>query len=61
MPTRCISPSTIKPLNSPYPIVPATVAGCEQIIACLPPGAHPAMIAVCHLAGAHRIFRVGGA
>ncbi|HGH4602357.1 histidinol dehydrogenase [Enterobacter hormaechei] len=42
-------------------IVPATVAGCEQIIACLPPGAHPTMIAVCHLAGAHRIFRVGGA
>lgn len=42
-------------------IVPATVAGCEQIIACLPPGAHPTMIAVCHLAGAHRIFKVGGA
>lgn len=42
-------------------IVPATVVGCEQIVACLPPGAHPAMIAVCHLAGAHRIFRVGGA
>ncbi|MBF1960612.1 histidinol dehydrogenase [Enterobacter hormaechei] len=42
-------------------IVPATVAGCEEIIACLPPGAHPAMIAVCHLAGAHRIFKVGGA
>ncbi|VEB16051.1 histidinol dehydrogenase [Enterobacter hormaechei] len=42
-------------------IVPATVAGCVQIIACLPPGAHPTMIAVCHLAGAHRIFRVGGA
>ncbi len=42
-------------------IVPATVAGCEQIIACLPPGAHAAMIAVCHLAGAHRIFKIGGA
>jgi len=42
-------------------IVPATVAGCEQIIACLPPGAHPAMIAVCHLAGTHRIFKIGGA
>ncbi|MCS3407008.1 histidinol dehydrogenase [Serratia sp. AKBS12] len=42
-------------------IVPATVAGCEQIIACLPPGAHPSMIAVCHLAGAHRIFKIGGA
>lgn len=42
-------------------IVPATVAGCGQIVACLPPGAHPAMIAVCHLAGAHRIFKIGGA
>lgn len=42
-------------------IVPAVVAGCDNIIACLPPAAHPAMIAVCHLAGAHRIFRVGGA
>lgn len=42
-------------------IVPATVAGCDRIIACLPPGAHPSMIAVCHLAGAHRIFKIGGA
>lgn len=25
------------------------------------PGAHPAMIAICYLAGAHRIFKVGGA
>ncbi|WP_184472837.1 histidinol dehydrogenase [Rhizobium esperanzae] len=42
-------------------IVPAKVAGCDQIIACLPPNAHPAMIAGCHLAGADRIFRIGGA
>lgn len=42
-------------------IVPARVAGCETVIACLPPKAHPAMIAGCHLAGADRIFRVGGA
>lgn len=42
-------------------LVPATVAGCEEIVACLPPAAHPAMIALCHLAGAHRIFKVGGA
>ena len=42
-------------------IVPAVVAGCDNIIACLPPGAHKAMIAICHLAGAHRIFKVGGA
>lgn len=42
-------------------IVPAKVAGCEQVIACLPPSAHPAMIAGCHLSGADRILRVGGA
>lgn len=42
-------------------IVPAKVAGCDSVIACLPPGAHPAMIAGCHLSGADRIFRIGGA
>ncbi|MDE2318857.1 MAG: histidinol dehydrogenase [Rhodospirillales bacterium] len=42
-------------------IVPARVAGCEEVIACLPPGANEAVIAACHLAGATRIFRVGGA
>ncbi len=42
-------------------IVPGRVAGCEEIIACLPPNAHPAMIAGCHLSGADRIFRIGGA
>ncbi len=42
-------------------IVPAKVAGCAEVIACLPPNAHAAMIAGCHLSGADRIFRVGGA
>jgi sulfopropanediol 3-dehydrogenase len=42
-------------------IVPAVVAGVGEIIACLPPNAHPAMIAGCHLSGAHRVFRIGGA
>ena len=42
-------------------LVPAKVAGCDEVIACLPPNAHPAMIAGCHLAGADRIFRIGGA
>ncbi|MFC0388474.1 histidinol dehydrogenase [Muricoccus vinaceus] len=42
-------------------IVPARVAGCDEVVACLPPGAHPDMIAVCHLSGADRIFRIGGA
>jgi sulfopropanediol 3-dehydrogenase len=42
-------------------IVPAKVAGCDEVIACLPPNAHPAMIAGCYLSGADRIFRIGGA
>jgi histidinol dehydrogenase/sulfopropanediol 3-dehydrogenase len=42
-------------------LVPAKVAGCDEVIACLPPGAHPAMVAGCHLSGADRIFRIGGA
>lgn len=42
-------------------LVPAKVAGCAEVVACLPPGAHPAMIAGCHLSGADRIFRIGGA
>jgi histidinol dehydrogenase/sulfopropanediol 3-dehydrogenase len=42
-------------------LVPARVAGCDEVIACLPPAAHPAMIAGCVLAGAGRIFRIGGA
>ena len=42
-------------------IVPAVVAGVGEVVACLPPNAHRAMIAGCHLAGAGRIFRIGGA
>lgn len=42
-------------------IVPAVVAGCTNIIACLPPVAHPAMFALCHISGAHKIYKVGGA
>lgn len=42
-------------------IVPARVAGVKEVMACLPPNAHQAMIAGCHMAGADRIFRVGGA
>jgi sulfopropanediol 3-dehydrogenase len=42
-------------------IVPAKVAGVDEVVVCLPPNAHRAMIAGCHLAGAGRIFRIGGA
>lgn len=42
-------------------IVPAKVAGVTEVIACLPPNAHQAMVAGCHLSGADRVFRIGGA
>jgi len=42
-------------------IVPAKVAGVDEVVACLPPNAHKAMIAGCHLSGADRIFKIGGA
>lgn len=42
-------------------LVPAKVAGCDEVVACLPPNAHSSMVAGCHLSGADRIFRVGGA
>ncbi len=42
-------------------IVPGKVAGCDEVVACLPPNAHKAMIAGCHLSGADRIFLIGGA
>ena len=38
-------------------IVPARVAGCDEVVACLPPNAHRAMIAGCHLSGADRILQ----
>jgi sulfopropanediol 3-dehydrogenase len=43
-----------------FPLL-SKVAGVDEVIACLPPNAHRAMIAGCHLAGADRIFRIGGA
>ncbi len=45
-------------------IIPAQVAGVKEIIACTPPGAgmalNPATIAAAHLAGAQRLFKLGG-
>jgi len=59
----CYVPGGRYPLYSApiMSIVPAVVAGCREIVACLPPNAHETMFALCHLAGAHRIFRIGGA
>ncbi len=45
-------------------IIPAKVAGVREILACTPPGpemaVNPATIAAAHLAGAQRLFKIGG-
>jgi len=45
-------------------VIPAKVAGVKEIIACTPPGPemalNPATIAAAHLAGAQRLFKLGG-
>ncbi|MDQ2743500.1 MAG: histidinol dehydrogenase, partial [Chloroflexota bacterium] len=57
--------------RGPYPSsvvmlgIPATIAGCPEIVLCTPPGADgriPAATLVgAELAGVHRVFKVGGA
>lgn len=45
-------------------IIPAKVAGVREIIACTPPGpemaVNPATVVAAHLAGASRLFKLGG-
>lgn len=45
-------------------IIPAKVAGVKEIIACTPPGEglalNPATLVAAHLAGVHRLFKLGG-
>jgi len=52
------------PSSALMTILPAKVAGVREIIACTPPGpelaVNPATLAAAHLAGATRIFRIGG-
>ena len=49
-------------LSSPLmAIIPAKVAGVDEIHVCTPPKAHPAVLYAAHLAGATSIYRVGGA
>lgn len=47
------------PSSAVMSIVPAKVAGVKEVIVCSPK-IQPITIAACHLAGADRIFRVGG-
>lgn len=49
-------------LSSPLmAIIPAHVAGVDEIHVCTPPRVHPAVLYAAHLAGATHIYRVGGA
>jgi histidinol dehydrogenase len=57
--------------RAPYPstvlmgVVPARVAGVEEVVVCAPPTAggdvHPVIKAACRLAGASALYRMGGA
>jgi histidinol dehydrogenase len=46
-------------------VIPAKVAGVGEVVVCSPPGRnglpHPAVLAACALAGADRVFALGGA
>ena len=49
-------------LSSPLmTIIPAKVAGVDEIHVCTPPKVHPAVLYAAHRAGATHIYRVGGA
>lgn len=45
--------------------VPASIAGCGEVVLCSPPDAtgslHPAVLFAARLTGVHRVFKVGGA
>jgi histidinol dehydrogenase len=57
--------------RAPYPstvvmgVVTALVAGVERVSVCAPPGRdgdlHPVVLGACWVAGAHAVYRVGGA
>ncbi len=42
-------------------VIPAQVAGVQQIIVCTPPNPHPAILAAAHICGIEDVFEVGGA
>lgn len=57
---RAVYPSTVL-----MTVTPAKVAGVREVVVCTPPGPDghvpDATLAACHLAGADRVFSVGGA
>jgi histidinol dehydrogenase len=56
--------TAIYPSTVVMTVVPALVAGVGEVVLCTPPrqeGPHPWILAAAALAGAHRVFAVGGA
>ena len=45
--------------------IPASIAGCREVVLCSPPdatgGLHPALLFAARLTGVHRVFKIGGA
>ena len=41
--------------------IPAKIAGCEEIVIATPPEIRPEILASAHVAGVHRVFKMGGA
>ena len=60
-------PGGTAPLSSTVlmDVIPAKIAGCPEVIVCTPPGKDgdiaPAVLAAASVAGADRVFRIGGA
>ena len=60
-------PGGTAPLSSTIlmDVIPAKIAGCPEVIVCTPPGKDgniaPAVLAAASVAGADRVFRIGGA
>lgn len=42
-------------------VIPAQVAGVQEIIVCTPPNPHPAILAAAHLCNLQKVYTVGGA
>ena len=41
-------------------VIPAQVAGVEEIMVCTPPKPHPAILAAAHICGIEELYQVGG-
>lgn len=42
-------------------VVPARIAGVEELVVCTPPAPHPTILAAAHLCGLDAVYQIGGA